>query len=78
MRREQRKKLKTDSNTFIYVVGGILVLAIIAFILSFVIYSNKLSSTEKLDTQFLAQMNNDISENTTSVSTNMGKNSRRV
>lgn len=73
MRREQRKKLKTDSNTFIYVVGGILVLAIIAFILSFVIYSNKLSSTEKLDTQFLAQMNNDISENTTSVSTNMGK-----
>ena len=42
MRREQRKKLKTDSNTFIYVVGGILVLAIIAFILSFVIYSNKL------------------------------------
>ena len=73
MRREQRKKLKTDSNTFIYVVGGILVLAIIAFILSFVIYSNKLSSTEKLDTQFLAQMNNDISENSTSVSTNMGK-----
>lgn len=73
MRREQRKKLKTDSNTFIYVVGGILVLAIIAFILSFVIYSNKLSSKEKLDTQFLAQMNNDISENTTSVSTNMGK-----
>ena len=73
MRGEQRKKLKTDSNTFIYVVGGILVLAIIAFILSFVIYSNKLSSTEKLDTQFLAQMNNDISENTTSVSTNMGK-----
>lgn len=73
MRREQRKKIKTDSNIFIYVVGGILILAIIAFVLSFVIYSNRLSSTEKLDTQFLAQMNNDISENTASVSTNMGK-----
>lgn len=73
MRREQRKKIKTDSNIFIYVVGGILILAIIAFVLSFAIYSNRLSSTEKLDTQFSAQMNNDISENTASVSTNMGK-----
>ena len=76
MRREQRKNTKTNSNTFIYISGGILGLAIIAFIITFVVYSNRLNSNSAgiLDTQFLSEnQDNIIIENTTSASTSMGK-----
>lgn len=71
MRREQRKKQKNNSNTLVYVSGGILAVAIIAFIVAFVFYYNKLNSdsTGILDTQFLSSTN----ENTTSASSSMGK-----
>lgn len=77
MRREQRKNKKTNSNTLIYISGGILVVAIIAFIITFIVYSNRLNSqsSEILDTQFLSSTdeNNIIEENTAEASTEMGK-----
>lgn len=78
MRREQRKNNhQTNSNTFLYVTGGILAVAIIAFIITFVVYSNKLNSDSSgiLDTQYLSNIenNNLLNENTTSASSSMGK-----
>lgn len=76
MRREQRKNKKTNSNTLIYVSGGILAVAIIAFIITFVVYSNRLNSQSSgiLDTQFLSSTNeNNVIENTTTASSKMGK-----
>lgn len=77
MRRENRKN-RANSNMSIYITGGVLVLAIIAFIITFVVYSNKLDSDSYgLDSEYLAQYtnenNNIISENTTTASSSIGK-----
>lgn len=77
MRREQRKNKKNDTNTMVYISGGILAVAIIAFIITFIVYSNRLNSNSSgiLDTQFLAnsESNNILNENTASASSTMGK-----
>lgn len=77
MRRENRKN-RANSNMSIYITGGVLVLAIIAFIITFVVYSNKLDSDSYgLDSEYLAQYtnenNNITSENTTTASSSIGK-----
>ncbi len=76
MRREQRKKERSNSNTLVYISGGILAAAIIAFIIAFVVYYNRLNSdsTGILDTQFFASSGENVAEkNTTSASASMGK-----
>lgn len=76
MRREQRKKQKNNSNTLVYISGGILAVAIIAFIIAFVSYYNRLNSDSAgiLDTQFLSSTNENVTnDNTTSASSSMGK-----
>lgn len=75
MRRNNRKKLNsTDNlNTILYITGGIFILALIAFGITFVTYSGK-NSIEDLDTEYLAQFENNKVENTTSASTSIGKN----
>lgn len=77
MRREQRKNIKNNTNTIVYISGGILAVAIIAFIITFVVYSNRLNlnSSGVLDTQFLsnAEDNNILDDNITSASSSMGK-----
>lgn len=77
MRREQRKNKKNDTNTMVYISGGILAVAIIAFIITFIVYSNRLNSNSSgiLDTQFLSnsESNNILNENTASASSTMGK-----
>lgn len=78
MRREQRKNNhKTNSNLFIYVSGGILLIAIMAFIITFIVYSNRLNSNSSgiIDTQYLSNTDsgNILDENTTSASSSMGK-----
>lgn len=76
MRREQRKRRDNNSNTLVYISGGILAVAIIAFIITFVVYSNRLNSNSSgiLDTQFLSSVGeNNILGNTTSASSSMGK-----
>ena len=77
MRRENRKSNnKMNSNTLIYISGGVLAVSIIAFIITFVAYSNKLNSNSSgiLDTQFLSSTeDNNILENTTEASSEIGK-----
>lgn len=78
MRREQRKNNhKTNSNLYIYVSGGILLIAIMAFIITFIVYSNRLDSDSSgiIDTQYLSNIenNNILNDNTTSASSSMGK-----
>ena len=77
MRRENRKN-RANSNMSIYITGGVLVLAIAAFIITFVVYSNKLDSDSYgLDSEYLAQYTNQntniTSENTTTASSSIGK-----
>lgn len=77
MRRENRNKNKINSNSSVYITGGILVLAILAFVITFVVYSNKLDSDSYiLDSEYLSKYNTGNSienDNTTSASSSIGK-----
>lgn len=68
MRRENRKKNKISSNTTVYITGGILLVAIAAFVITFIVYSNKLDNDlYSFDSEFLAKYTN--TENNESVRT---------
>ncbi len=79
MRREtrERRNNKRNSNTSIFITGGVLILAIATFVITFIIYSNKLNDElYSFDTEYLSQYtnNNNVEENnTTSASTSIGK-----
>lgn len=80
MRRENRKKNKISSNTSLYITGGILLLAIAAFVISFIVYSNRLDKDlYAYDSEYLAQYTNTDNnteikdKNTTSASSSIGK-----
>lgn len=77
MRRENRNKNKINSNSSVYITGGVLLLAIVAFVIAFVVYSNKLDSDSYiLDSEYLSKYNtgNTIeNDNTTSASSSIGK-----
>jgi len=57
MRREMReRKNKNNTNTSIFVTGGILIVAIATFIITFIVYSNKLDNDlYSFDSEYLAQ-----------------------
>ncbi len=75
MRRENRRKKEDNFNTLIYVSGGILVIAIVAFIVTFIMYSNKLKQQEiSIDTEKIAQIvPNDEGDESEEASTSIGK-----
>ena len=76
MRRENRKNNKMNSNKLVYISGGILAVAIVAFIITFIVYSNRLNSNSSgiLDTQYLSSIeDNNTAENTTEASSKIGK-----
>lgn len=74
MRREKRGEGKTGSNMSVYITGGILLVAIAAFVITFVVYSNQLDSDlYALDSEYLSRYNNTIENDTTSASTSIGK-----
>lgn len=73
MRRNNRKPKKVDSlNMMLYITGGIFVIALIAFGITFVTYSNKYSS-EDSDAKYLAQFETNEIGDTASASTSIGK-----
>lgn len=74
MRRENRNKNKVNSNTTVFVTGGILLLAIATFVITFIVYSNKLDSEYAMDSDYLSKYNY-ITDggDTTSASTSIGK-----
>lgn len=79
MRRENRKHSKMNSNKTVFITGGILLLAIVTFVITFIVYSNKLDSDlYSLDSEYLAQYTNtsneaEKSEETASASSSIGK-----
>ena len=76
MRRENRKKNKANSNMSVYITGGILIVAIGTFIITFIVYSNKLDGDlYALDSEYLAKYNYITTEdnNATSASSSIGK-----
>ena len=82
MRRENRGKSKLNSNTTVFITGGILLVAIAAFVITFIVYSNKLDNdVYSFDSEYLAQYTNNINDNnnvsaekeTTSASSSIGK-----
>ena len=74
MRRENRRKNTMNSNTIVYISGGILAVAVVAFIITFIVYSNRLNSNSSgiLGTEYLSSSENTL-ENTTEASTEIGK-----
>lgn len=77
MRREKRKKNKASSNMSLYITGGVLLLAIAAFVITFVVYSNNIDSDlYALDSEYLSKENyitNKDNQNTASASSSIGK-----
>lgn len=79
MRRENRKHSKMNSNKTVFITGGILILAIATFVITFIIYSNKLDNDwSSFDSEYLAQYTNtsneaEKSEETASASSSIGK-----
>ena len=74
MRRENRKQSKLKLGTTVYITGGILLIAILAFVITFIVYSNKLDSEYALDSDYLSKYNYTTSdEDIASASTSIGK-----
>ena len=75
MSRKKRKKNKMNSNTLIYISGGVLAVAIIAFIITFVVYSNRLNSNSSgiLGTDYLSSTEDNTVGNTAEASSEIGK-----
>lgn len=76
MRRENRKRNKANSNMSVYITGGVLLAAIAIFVITFIVYSNKLDGDlYALDSEYLAKYNYITTEdnNTTSASSSIGK-----
>jgi len=82
MRRENRGKSKLNSNTTVFITGGILLVAIAAFVITFIVYSNKLDNdVYSFDSEYLAQYTNTTDGNnivtsdkeTASASSSIGK-----
>ena len=77
MRREKRNINKKESNTSIWITGGVLVVAILTFVISFIIYSNQLDNDiYTFDSEYLAQYENNIidTQDIASASSSIGKN----
>lgn len=65
MRRESRRQNKVNSNKTVFITGGILLLAIATFVITFIVYSNKLDNDlYSFDSEYLAQYTNTIEDNT--------------
>lgn len=75
MRRENRKKDKLNSNTTVFITGGVLLIAIATFVITFIVYSNKLDTDlYAMDSDYLSKYNYLTGdENTASASTSIGK-----
>jgi len=77
--RERQSRNKRNSNTSVFITGGVLILAIATFIITFIVYSNKLDNDLYLyDSEYLAQYTNtlevDITNDATeSASSSIGK-----
>lgn len=77
MRRDSRRRQKNEKNYSLFYIGGsILALGIIAFVITFVVYGNKMDRQAELDNQKIAalvQQSAKEAQELEQVSTQMGK-----
>jgi len=77
--RERKSRSRRNSNTSVIITGGVLLLAIATFIITFILYSNKLNDElYSYDSEYLAQYTNTLKvdikeEDTESASSSIGK-----
>lgn len=75
MRRETRKHEKSESNTknILYIGGSILGIGIIAFVITFVLYGNKMDEQSDISSGKIAQLVQEAESKAQTASTQMGK-----
>lgn len=74
MRRESRRSQNGEKNYNLFYIGGsILALGIIAFVITFVVYGNKMDRQADLDSQKIAALMKQSTAETEEASTQMGK-----
>lgn len=74
MRREPRRSQKEEKNYNIFYIGGSLILiGLIAFVITFIAYGNKMDKQASLDNQKIASLVQGSSKESEEVSTQMGK-----
>lgn len=75
MRRETRKHEKTESNTknILYIGGSILGIGIIAFVITFVLYGNKMDEQSDINSGKIAELVKQAESQSQTASTQMGK-----
>ncbi len=80
MRRETRKHQDSESNSknILYIGGSILGIGIIAFVITFVLYGNKMEEQSDIGSSKIAELMQQSESQTEIVSTRNGKNCRRV
>ena len=68
--RDRQNRSKKNSNTSVFITGGVLILAIATFIITFILYSNKLENDMYyFDSEYLAQYTNNLEVNLTNEAT---------
>lgn len=75
MRRETRKHEKTESNTknILYIGGSILGIGIIAFVITFVLYGNKMDEQSDISSGKIAELVQQAESQSQTASSQMGK-----
>ena len=75
MRRETRKHEKTENNTqnILYIGGSILGIGIIAFVITFVLYGNKMDEQSDIGSQKIAELVKEAESKAQTASSEMGK-----
>ena len=74
MRRDSRRSQKEEKNyNVLYIGGSILLIGIIAFVITFVAYGNKMDKQASLDNQKIASLVQGSNKDSEEVSTSMGK-----
>lgn len=77
--RERKSRSRRNSNTSVIITGGVLLIAIATFIITFIVYSNKLNDNlYSYDSEYLAQYTNTLEveltdDDTESASSSIGK-----
>lgn len=73
MRREPRRREEKQNNNMLYIGGSIILIGIIAFVATFILYGNKMDKQAKLDNQRIASLVQGGRGQSEEVSSQMGK-----
>lgn len=79
MRRERRVHGRSENNkSILYIAGSILGMGIIAFVITFVVYGNKMEAQSEINAGKIASLMQEKESITEEASIRNGQNSRRI